>query len=41
MNLPVMALQQHFGNTCRTSEITVYLERRMDIKQIALGCFSQ
>ena len=28
----VMALEQHLGNTRRTAEVAVYLERRMGIK---------
>ena len=34
---PIMALQQHFSHTCRIAEITVYLERRVCIKQIGIG----
>lgn len=29
-----MALQEHFGHTCGTAEITVDLERRMHIPEV-------
>ena len=37
MNGTIMALQQHLGNACRRTEVTVYLERWMSIEEIGEG----
>jgi len=37
MNGTIVALEQHFGNTGGATEVTVYLEGRMGIKQVAVG----
>ena len=34
---PVVALHQHFSDTCRTAEVAIYLERWMGIEHIRIG----
>jgi len=36
MHGTVVALEQHLGNTGRTSEVAVYLKRRMRVKKIGI-----
>lgn len=36
MDVPLMALQQHFGDACRGAEVAVDLKRRMRAQQIRI-----
>ena len=40
MNVSGMALQQYFNDTCRITEVSVDLERRMCIEKIRIGSSS-
>ncbi len=37
MNLTVLALKQHLGDTCSCAKVSVDLKRRMQIKQVGRG----
>ena len=34
MDISLVALDQHLGNTCRCAEVSVYLERRVRVPKV-------